>query len=88
MANTIRRCLHFSSSVSISIASNTISIVQSSKVSVSGERGKTADSVQKMDMDMDVDTDSSSVVITAGTSLELADKDEKKEGARFVFIFF
>lgn len=44
-------------------------------MSVSGERGKAADSVQ---MDMDMDTDSSPVIITAGTSLELGEKDGKK----------
>ncbi|XP_055295111.1 protein timeless isoform X3 [Sitodiplosis mosellana] len=59
-------CLHFSSSVSISIASNaSISIVQSSKVSVSSDRSKVpADSVQ-----MDIDTDSS--------SKRLGDKDKE-----------
>lgn len=81
VTNIIRRCLHFSSSVSISIASNAISIVQSSKVSVSNDRTKVAAD----EMQMDFDTDSS-VVIIAGTSLEMGDKDEGK--TRYIFFIY
>ncbi|XP_031617195.1 protein timeless isoform X2 [Contarinia nasturtii] len=55
-------------SVSISIASNAISIVQSSKVSVSSDCAN----VNKDSVKMDIDTDSS-VTFRAGTSLELND---------------
>lgn len=59
----IRRCLHFSSSVSISINPNEISIVRSSKVSVPNSQ-------------MDVDTDSSSIMAGA-TSLELNNANDE-----------
>lgn len=73
MAKTFRRCLHFSSFVSISIASNAISVIQSSKACESNECNKTADSVR-----MDIDTDSL-VTITAGTSHARNDKKDKKK---------
>lgn len=78
------RCLHFSSSVSISIASNTISIVQSSKVSVSSDCNKLLDPVQ-----MDVDTDSSSAKFTtARRCLGLDDDNNSYNKSRYILLLF